>query len=220
MIYDAVWGIPPTHGITPAIWPAELGSESGSGKNKKIKTMMKKLLTLAILATSLVSSFAVPITGNILFTGNVLLDSPSAGTATKVTAWPLATVSGRDGSFVGFVSAGNAVAIAAPWSFNSGAIANFWTVGGFTFDLTSSAITSQDGSSVHVNGIGLLSGNGYTSTVGSWSFTTQDPSLGTGEFSFSASGASVPDGGSTLALMGGAVLALGAFRRKLAALVS
>jgi len=167
---------------------------------------------------------ASQITGNITLGGTVSLNTGSAGTATAVTAWhgiggagsPFVT--SFDGDFTGFVTAGDATSIVAPWSFNSGPVPMFWTVDGFTFDLTSSSIFSQGGvpPGVVVNRSGFVSRNGFDPTFMSWSFTTQDP--GTGHpriFSFSAANGSVPDGGSAVALLGLALVGIEVLRRKL-----
>ncbi len=186
---------------------------------------------LAVLATGVLScalftqqAQASQITGNITFGGTVSLNTGSAGTATAVTAWHGGGGSGSpfalsyDGDFTGFVAAFDATTIAAPWNFNSGAVPSFWSVDGFTFNLTSSSIFSQGGvpPGVVVTGSGFVSGNGFDPTFMSWSFTTQDPGTGRPSsrvFSFSAAAGSVPDGGTTVMLLGAALGALGMARR-------
>src|SRR5476651_150325 len=80
---------------------------------------------------------ATPITGNIGFSGAVQLNSTTANTATAATAWFNTVAASPSGSFVGLVPNGAAVSMAGatPWNFNSGALANFWSVDGFTFNL-------------------------------------------------------------------------------------
>lgn len=190
-----------------------------------------KMLTktsLALLVAGLISCSlfspqvqAVPITGAITFAGTVTLDSDSVNTATAVLFWHekdntgMPLVASGSGSFAGL--AGMAATFAEPWSFNSGAVAAFWTVGGFTFDLISSHIVSQGGGGLFVTGTGTLTGPGFTPTMGTWSFSSQDPSAGTPPvFSFSASGGTVPDSGSTVAFLGAALVGVEMLRRKLA----
>ena len=165
--------------------------------------------TIALVA-SITTSQAAFVNGNIGFTGLANLDTASAGTATQVTSWTLTSVLGRSGDFLAIPN-GTVATFAAPWNFNSGAVASFWTVtfGGqtFTFDLTSSAITTQSGGSVAVSGTGYVSGSGttvYQATLMDWSFTTQDPSSGQG-FTFSASTSAVPEPSTVVA---GALLLL------------
>ena len=73
----------------------------------------------------------------------------------------------------------------APWTFTSG-LANLWSVGGFTFNLTTSSIIQQGNGFLAVSGTGTITGNGYTDTPGTWKFSTQNPPAN-GVFSFSAS---------------------------------
>jgi hypothetical protein len=209
---------------------------------EKDKHLMKTLnkTILAVLVSGLIScalfgqqAQAVPmvqVSGHITFAGTVTLNTTSAATATAVVAggWHGAAGTGnpevmsRDGDFATFVANGAPVTFTAlQWNFNSGAIPSFWAVGGFTFNLTSSVITSQGGipgvsGFVTVGGSGFVSGNGFASTFGTWSFSTQDPAAGNPPvFSFSASSGTVPDSGSTVALLGLALAGVEALRRKM-----
>lgn len=71
---------------------------------------------------------------------------------------------------------------------------------------------NTNAASLHVIGTGMVMGNGYDPTPGTWSFTTQEPSAGN-RFTFSASSA-VPDGGTTVAMFGFSLLGLYGARRK------
>ena len=165
---------------------------------------------------------AIPISGDITFAGGVTLDTDSAETATEVTAWTGAggvgspVVISASQSFSGL--ADSAATFTAPWFFNSGAVASLWSVGGFTFDLTSSHIVFQGGSpaGVLVDGIGIVTGPGFTATPMDWSFSVTDPSASTtygAIFSFQAAGGSVPDGGTTAMLLGTGILGLGLLKK-------
>ena len=191
--------------------------------------------TLAIAITAIILVFGMTtdagqVNGNLTFSGTVNFNTTSAGTATAVTAWHFAGnsgspyVSAADGDFA--ATLGTSTTFAMPWSFVSGPLPGFWKVGGFTFDLTESSITSQGFDTHHngyvfVSGTGLVSGNGFRPTFGTWSFTTQDPSAGGRRpvFSFSAStaAAAVPEGGATLGLLGFALVGVEAIRRRLIA---
>jgi hypothetical protein len=172
---------------------------------------------------------AVPISGDITFAGGVTLDTASAGTATEVLNWtgPGGTgepvVISDDGSFSG-IAPGTTATFASPWFFNSGSVSALFTVGGFTYDLTSSSIVFQGGSpaGVVVDGIGSISGNGLDSEAMTWSFSTSDPSaLGVDAAIFSfqvaagTTGSSVPDGGTTAMLLGLGVLGLGLLKKQI-----
>jgi hypothetical protein len=188
-----------------------------------MKTRPKIILVILMTAVIAGGFFcqhvqAVPINGNITFTGTVSLNSSSTNTANMVTGWHglgaggLPQVASHDGDFSGFVTDGDAVTIAFPWSFNSGAVPNFWSVDGFVFNLTSSSITVQGSGSVAVSGTGTISGHGFDLTAGTWNFTTQNPSAHA-RFSFSSATGAVPDGGSAVALLGIALVGIEGLRR-------
>jgi hypothetical protein len=133
---------------------------------------------------------AAPITGTITIRGGAHPNTTSVNTATQVTNWlngnnQPPTVVSRSGSFAS-VSVGAAVTMAAPWNFNSGSLPALWSVGGFTFNLTASSIVMQANGFLNVRGTGMISGNGFNATPGSWKFSTQNPAAN-GVFSFSAS---------------------------------
>lgn len=165
---------------------------------------------------------ASQINGDITFTGGVQLNTGSSGTATAVVAWQDTSVESSSGDLAS-IAPGTAVTFKSPWFFVSGPVVGLWSVGGYTFDLNFSTIQFQGGSpaSVSVTGQGTLSGNGYDPTTFTWAFTTQDPGAGQPlVFSFSAAagsvaGGSVPDGGTTVMLLGGSLLGLGLLKKKL-----
>jgi hypothetical protein len=174
------------------------------------------------------------------------LNSSSAASASEVTAWtgfggngsPL--VESADGSFAS-VTPGTAATFSAPWFFNSGAVNGLWSVGGFTFDLTSSHIVNQGTTveggvpigSATVEGIGAIMGHGDNPEAMTWSFSINDPSAkganGQQIFSFqvadgtvgSTSGTTppsgVPDGGTTAMMLGLGMLGLGLIKKQLVA---
>jgi VPDSG-CTERM motif len=195
--------------------------------------MKRKWLIMAAVAAVVCGvgavAQAVPISGSITFAGGVELDTTSAGTATEVLAWTgtggtgSPTVISGDGSFSATV--GDAATFSAPWFFNSGAVSGLWSVGGFTFDLTSSHIVFQGGSPaiVGVDGIGAVMGNDESPEAMTWSFSTSDPgAAGVSSliFSFQVAGgteAAVPDGGTTAMLLGLGVLGLGLVKKQILA---
>lgn len=181
--------------------------------------MMSKTIRYALFGAVLVLCTAMTvratnINGNITFAGSLTLDTGSAGTATAVTAWDNTSVISADGDYSPTV--GMSAVFTAPWQFAippGPPIINFWSVGGFTFDLVTSTVIAQgfdnNGNGyVAVVGTGIASGNGFNPTSGIWRFTTQDPSA-QGIFSFSAADG-VPEP-STVALLvvGGLLIAAG-----------
>lgn len=184
-------------------------------ESNNMKMIKNIALTLAAAGLTAITAQAAPIVGQITISGGADLNSNNLGLATQVDAWVTPTVDSFDGSFVGFVALNDPVTMTAPWTFASGAHAGLWSVGGFTFDLISSAVSFQSGTFLAVSGTGTISGNGYDPTVGTFNFTTQEPDA-SGIFSFSAANgfAGVPDGGSTLVLFGSVIVGLFGIARK------
>jgi VPDSG-CTERM motif len=186
---------------------------------------------LAVLATGVLScglfsqqAQAAPITGDIQFAGEVAFDTNSLATATRVVTWfdvfhnaGFSSVTSASGDFASFVSSGDQATMGAPWIFNpSTATPGLWSVGGFTFDLTSSVVVTQNATTLVIEGTGIVSGNGFDNTAMDWSFTTQSSGGKTRTtFSFSANGVAVPDGGSAVALLGLALTGIEVLRRRL-----
>jgi hypothetical protein len=184
-------------------------------KNKFVNKIAAAL-TAVVCLTGV--AHATPITGNIGFSGAVDLNSTTANSATAATAWFNTVAASPSGSFVGLVANGAAVSMAGatPWSFNSGALANFWSVDGFTFNLASSSIYSQVGGFLDVLLAGTVTGNGFTPTAFNGSFQVADPASGGPQtFTERLSFNSVPDGGTTVVLLGLGLLGLGLFRKKM-----
>ncbi len=164
------------------------------------------------------------------FGGSVQFDSLSLSSATTVEAWwsaiaPDLVTSGisrvqsiSGGDFVANIEEGAIVDMRQPWVFGSG-VSDLWEVGGFSFDLTSSNLDFQSGSFINISGSGVITGNGFDPTPGTWFFTAQLPEAG-GRFSYSAGTtavprtATVPDGGATLGLLGIALGGIELLRRR------
>jgi hypothetical protein len=173
---------------------------------------------LAVLATGVLScavfnqqAQATSIQGNINFAGSVQFNGP-LGSATAVTAWINPHVeAGGSGDFAG-IPINTPVAMSAPWTFNpSTPTPGLWSVGGFTFDLLASTVVFQSSTFLSISGTGIVSGNGFDPTDMDLSFSSQKS--GTNTFSFSANGNAVPDGGTTVMLLGAALGVLGMARR-------
>lgn len=197
---------------------------------------MRKLIKhamLVVLSVGLVQGVnATTITGGLAFTGQVTYNNSSPGNASQVTTWTGVTVTSGSGVFAGSnpfaIAPGSAVTFASgAWNFHTTSpINSFWSVGGFTFQLLSSIIVSQGGTPgvngfVVVDGTGIISGHGYTPTTMSWSFSSYDLGLGGNpqrwSFNTTANGSSpatVPDGGSTLLLLGLTLSGLVSLKRK------
>jgi hypothetical protein len=181
-------------------------------------------LLLAILAAGLATSAftsqqaqGTMINGAITFAGGAVYDTTSLATATRVNTFSDVTVMSRDGDFSSFVNVGDSVTMGTPYIFMpSTPTPGLWSVGGFTYDLATSTVVLQNADFLVITGTGTVSGNGFDPTPGIWNFTSQSPDAN-GVFSFSASNGStggVPDGGTTVALLGIGLFGVEMLRRK------
>lgn len=205
-------------------------------KEKELKMKITKTV-LAVLATGLISCGlfsqsiqAAQITGDISFGGSAIFDTHSLATATQVVEFKALTgqdnaarVGSGPGDATGdFSGLNDAVAsFPAHYVFNPPSTQDpLWSVGGFTFHLTSSSILLQTQNFLNITGTGFITAAGFDSTAGTWSFTSSNSSgRDHASFTFAAnSGAvpSVPDSGSTAALLGAALIGVAAVRAKLA----
>ena len=183
---------------------------------KLIKPLLAGMVAMVVAAGFALSAQANQINGDIDFAGQVTYDTTSLATASMVTQWHMAVVSGATGDFSGTL--GSNVAFATPYVFNPPTpYATLWSVGGFTFELDSSAIQHQDGFLLFILGSGFVSGPGFDKTPGLWSFSSNHSNGKTASsFNFSANTTAVPtpDSGSAVALLGIALVTVGALRAK------
>jgi hypothetical protein len=187
-----------------------------------MKTFFPTFAGVLLMAFALASpAVAVPLEGSFTVTGDIQLTGPAPftfGSATGVTGWSKVIVNNVEGDFDPYLSSGDTLDLATPWSFNSGGVDDFWTINGFHFDLGSSSVTFQSATALAVMGSGMAWGNGFDATPTVWNFSTQSISADNA-FSFSASVAaapadSVPDGGTTVLLLGAALAGLGLMARR------
>ncbi len=191
--------------------------------------MTKTLLAvLATAALTLGAAQAVQITGDIDFTGQAFFNTNSLATATAVNNFKAmaggashsALVTNVSGSFATTISDGDVASFPNLYQFNPSAPTTpLWTVGGFTFNLTSSTVLLQTSTALVIEGTGILTGPaGFDPTPGVWAFSSQQSNgASKNSFSFSANTAAngVPDGGSTVALLGAALIGVATLLRKL-----
>jgi hypothetical protein len=173
----------------------------------------------ALFAAFVLSSTAsaAKINGVIGFTGGAALNNANLSLATQVVEWDSPEVSVIHTSDFATILTGTGVLLKDPWDLNTAApgITNFWQVGGFSFDLiTSTRYYDPSGAGfLSASGYGVIKKFGFDDTIATWSFSTQNP--GSDKlFTISASGAAVPDGGATVALLGVSLLGLHGLRRK------
>ena len=173
----------------------------------------------AVASVGLLSSAqATPITGMLNIGGTATFDTTSLATAHSATFSDAIVLGGNTGVFASF-AVGTPVVMAS-YIFDPSTMTNgLWSVNGFTFNLTSSVVQSPRSTTfLSVSGTGIITGPaGFDATPGVWAFTSQNAGGHPhSTFSFSANtvGAAAPDSGMTVALLGGGLMALAAFRAK------
>ena len=199
-----------------------------TNSTRTMKNLTKTIL--AVIAAGLVTTAistqeaqAARINGTMGFAGSVQFDESALQNANQVNLWRdvfgntgFSNVAAFSGDFVGFVVLGQQATMATPWTFNpSTDTPNLWAVGGFTFHLLSSTIVSQTSDFLNITGTGIISGNGFEDTAATWAFSVPDAGGNPDFFTFAANVATVPDGGSAVALLGISLGAIEFIRRKL-----
>jgi hypothetical protein len=156
-----------------------------------MKKLTKIFLVLSLLVLGGVhEAQATPITGGIGFGGRWFPTGGNTATATSIQIiGNIAIVTQASGSFAPFVTPFVTIGTYKDFSFPGVAVANLWTVGGFSFNLLTSTVLAQGPNGIILIGSGIVSGNGFDPTLGSWSFSGDD----TGStFAFSST-TSVPE---------------------------
>jgi hypothetical protein len=184
-----------------------------------------KILAVAVAAVAISqSAHATAITGGIALSGSaVVLNGSTVQTSSEVLSWGPVTAASGTGSFSGVSGATTMGAV--PWLFNA-AESSFWSVGGFTFNLTTAIpqtpqfeVGSPGYYSETIFLAGTVSGNSYNPTAFSGSFSIQDPATGSSGNGYTFSGSftffAAPDGGTTALMLGSALSGLALIRRKL-----
>ena len=116
-------------------------------------------------------AFAISMDGDITISGGARFNK-NLMKASNVKSWSNPLIVSDSGGFASFAPTGSTVTIATPWWFSGTAQSSFfWSSNGFTFDLTSSTITSISRKSLTAEGSGTISGNGFDATGGDWTFT-------------------------------------------------
>jgi hypothetical protein len=177
---------------------------------------------------------ATSITGSINFEGGTIDLNGPISTATTITAFggfsivngnagvaPTGSFAGTQGSAVTF--AGAPLVFSPSSSYVDNPVLWTFTFGGniYSFDLTSVVSSVGVGPSLNLAGSGILtiSGGVYTPTAGTFSLSATGAGSGplNETFGFTAGNSAVPDGGTTVMLLGVALSGLGLLRKKLAA---
>jgi hypothetical protein len=180
-----------------------------------------KIVAAVVVAVALGrNAQAVPITGGITFSGTATLNSNNIAKAASVTSWGTNKVTAISGTFLSFgsISLGDVVKLAPNWSFDSGVLGKFWQVGGFTFNLADSSAFSLVSGVLTIILNGSVSGNNFDVTPFSGTVTIHGiPGTAGTTFSDNFSFNPVPDGGTTVLLLGAALSGVALVKRKLKA---
>jgi hypothetical protein len=190
----------------------------------KITSIILAISGLALSAQAI----STPISGNISFSGTTTIDSTSFVTATRFLSFQNVVVgapSALSGDYVG--TSGAAVTV-TPFIWSpptaSTPLNPLWTFvsGGdtYSFDLSVLHVDYASPTGLLLSGLGtaLITGPGMEklNTTGTWDFSSQ--TLGQTSFTFSSTttvpAAAVPDGGSTVAMLGASLLGLSIMKRK------
>ena len=196
---------------------------------------MKKTI-LAVLAMGALScalfsqqAQAAQVTGEIHMAGDIVFNSVDLSSSTAVNHWisaannlNKATTFGATGDFAAAIPTGTEADMAHPWTFSpSTPTAPLWSVAafGFSFDLTSIISVQKTGDSfLNVLASGIVHATGFDDTPALFSFTVNNPD-GKTHLTYSFADATVtvpggvPDGGTTVMLLGAALSVLGIARR-------
>jgi len=193
-----------------------------------MKILPKPILTLLAIGLAALSPpvQAAPITGRIDFgVGTVSYDTTSLATAKQVSTWTNAHVTAATGDFAAAQttspgSPGDSVSLAQPWIFNpSTPTPGLWSVDGFTFNLTTSVVVTQNANFLDITGAGMITNSNFDNTPGVWSFTSTDANgQPRNSFTFTTDTTAVPEAGTTVTLLFGLALIAGGKKLKKVAL--
>ena len=165
---------------------------------------------------------ATPITGGISFGGGYSLPNTTTflTPSNQIIFTTKSAVTGANGSFaLAGIGVGSLVTMASPLNINPTVtpVNPLWSIGAFTFDAITLTESSQTANTLTLTGFGfILDGNSSDTVNGEWIGTFNTLS-GTFSFSASAGAIGIPDGGTTVMLLGAGLSGLALLRKKLAA---
>ena len=180
-------------------------------------------LAIGVLGSQSTAS-AVAITGSLAFGGSATPQNalnqttPDLRNATQI-AFGTTFVTGVSGTFASFVTPFISPVTMAPLlkfaSPQNVPLNPFYTVGGFTFALNTINVGPDPttATTLSLSGRGTFTGNGFDATQGTYQL--QIGTQGGVVFSFQANSMAIPDGGTTVALLGLGLVAIEIGRRTL-----
>ena len=192
-----------------------------------MKTLNSLKLALALVGVAASSAQAAQITGSIDMSGTVTLNNMLLGSATATTGFNNVMVGGMPtGTYAVIPNMTPATWTNFGWNPSTTPVNNLWSVTSgantYTFDLATVTVVTQTNAFLNLLGTGTLEATGFDNTPGMWSFTVSNPTGGAApnaNFTFANSNVAVPsgipDGGSTVVLLGGTLIGIAALRRRL-----
>ena len=152
----------------------------------------KQLLVASLLAIVAINVQALPLAGSldmgggayVLDASGARLNDASLATAVDFPSNNLRVVA-ADGDFTSLFGSLGSI---QDFTFDPfvGPKANFWVVGGFSYELTGATryVVNDPASFLVIQGTGIISATGFDDTAASWSYTSS--TTGNGAFSWSA----------------------------------
>ena len=173
-------------------------------------------LALSISALLNQEASAIPIVGEISFAGSYTINNANLTLATAFGSFSGVTVSlNPTGDYAGLAGAAVTQTAFTFDPFPVGGVVPLWTIPsqpGTSFDLLALSVAFESPTALLLTGTGIAHKTGKDNTPGTWILSAN--TLGT-TFSFSSTNSSVPDGGTTVALLGMALVGVEGLRRKL-----
>ena len=181
-----------------------------------MKTMKSLIKLIAFAFVLAVAAKANQINGTLAIgLGSVSLDNPSLGLATTAMAGTGTVSPVSTGDFTTYIWS-NVAYSQFSWNPSSAPVIGLWTIPGGSFDLSSLQIISQDNFFLNLSGTGVLNFTGFDATPGTWSYQiTQSNGAPAAQFGFQSTNASLPDGGTTVILLGAGLLSISLAARRL-----
>ena len=176
-------------------------------------------LALGISALLNQEASAIPIVGEVSFSGSYTINNSNLALATKFNTFTGVTVSALPtGDYSGLAGAAVTMTAFTFDPFPVGGVVPLWTIPsspGTSFDLLALNVAFESPTALLLTGSGIAHKTGRDDTPGTWVLSAN--TLGT-TFSFSSTNSSVPDGGTTVALLGMGLVGVEGMRRKLGSL--